>query len=398
MAIQYSWKPKSITPLHPNQIFILKWDNSPVTLSTPVEIESDGSIKVVFDVEGKYKILVKNEMGKEFQIVSANDPHEDGPLYTVLSSTGQEVRPKTPHSVAWLGGTSRPINMRIGDIWFSLAGSSSGDSIPPGIPSNLNFSSITDTGFTVTWTAPSDNIGVTAYEVYLDDVLKTTVAGTQAVISDLVADMAYSVAVRARDAAGNWGSPATGVATTGSAISGPIIHNVFGNTDYPRVLTKQTESPITVASNFYTVLSTPAGWRVRGARLFVPVGISLPSSGIFSFWAGATQATPTSPDLTQEPTREVVFDSLGTGWNNVYFAVPYDLTPGEMLWIGYRLGDGTQYLAAPSSGEDFVYSENTTKLVEAEKTARSHFLYDGGTTGHSDGHFGIDIIIDEGAV
>lgn len=82
----------------------------------------------------------------------------------------------------------------------------------PGVPS---FTAITMTSATVTWTAASDNIGVTGYQYEvnssgwqtLGNVLTTNLTG-------LAARTTYTVAVRARDAAGNWGAASSNSFTT----------------------------------------------------------------------------------------------------------------------------------------------------------------------------------------
>ena len=78
-----------------------------------------------------------------------------------------------------------------------------GDTHSPSVPSGLSASSITETGFTLSWTASSDNVAVSGYDIYLNSVLINSVTGTSANISGLSASTTYSVAMRARDAAGN---------------------------------------------------------------------------------------------------------------------------------------------------------------------------------------------------
>ncbi len=73
----------------------------------------------------------------------------------------------------------------------------------PSVPTTLTSTDITETGFTVSWTASIDNIGVTGYEVYLNNVLITTVTGLSYSFTGLTDGTAYSVTVKAIDDAGN---------------------------------------------------------------------------------------------------------------------------------------------------------------------------------------------------
>ncbi len=103
----------------------------------------------------------------------------------------------------------------VNQIWGSIA-----DTTAPSVPTGLIASSITQTGCSLSWTASTDNIGVTGYNIYQGTTLKTTVTGTSAAISGLTAGTTYSFSVKAKDAAGNLSASSTAVnVTTASATS-----------------------------------------------------------------------------------------------------------------------------------------------------------------------------------
>ncbi|MFK7049231.1 Chitinase A1 precursor [Flavobacterium columnare] len=109
-------------------------------------------------------------------------------------------------------------------IW----GGSIADTTAPSIPSNLISSGISTTSCTLSWTASTDNVGVTSYNIYLNGALKITVAGTSANITGLTASTTYSFTVKAKDAAGNTSdsSNALNVTTTaGTDIIAPTVPN-----------------------------------------------------------------------------------------------------------------------------------------------------------------------------
>ncbi|MDN3723221.1 GEVED domain-containing protein [Aequorivita sp. SDUM287046] len=84
-----------------------------------------------------------------------------------------------------------------------ILGGTGGDTQPPSSPTNLVASNITQTTATLSWTASTDNVGVTGYDVFQGNTNIGTVTGTSANITGLTAATAYSFKVRAHDAAGN---------------------------------------------------------------------------------------------------------------------------------------------------------------------------------------------------
>jgi chitodextrinase len=77
------------------------------------------------------------------------------------------------------------------------------DTQAPTPPTNLAASNITQTSLNLTWTASTDNVGITGYDVYRGSTLIQTVTGTSASVTGLTANTAYSFSVKAKDAAGN---------------------------------------------------------------------------------------------------------------------------------------------------------------------------------------------------
>ena len=86
---------------------------------------------------------------------------------------------------------------------------SSSDTQAPTIPANFAVTGYTDLSVSLSWTASTDNIGVTGYEVYVDGVLNQTVTSTSTTIFGLSSDTVYTLSVRAKDAVPNYSSFAT---------------------------------------------------------------------------------------------------------------------------------------------------------------------------------------------
>ena len=101
------------------------------------------------------------------------------------------------------------------------------DTQAPSTPTGLTKAAATATSISVSWTASTDNIGVTGYGKYRNGSLVATSTGTTYTFSGLSCGTGYTLAVDARDAAGNRSgktylsaaTAACGLDTTAPAIS-----------------------------------------------------------------------------------------------------------------------------------------------------------------------------------
>ncbi|MFK6999361.1 reprolysin-like metallopeptidase [Flavobacterium oreochromis] len=79
----------------------------------------------------------------------------------------------------------------------------SSDTTAPTAPTTLTASGTTQTTTNLSWTASTDNVGVTAYDVYQGSTLIGSTASTTYNVTGLTASTTYSFTVKAKDAAGN---------------------------------------------------------------------------------------------------------------------------------------------------------------------------------------------------
>lgn len=107
-------------------------------------------------------------------------------------------------------------------IWNPTA-----DAQAPTAPANLVSSAKTTTTISLSWTASTDNTAVTGYNVYMDNVLKTTVTGLTTTITGLTTAKAYSFNVKAKDAAGNISSSSNILSVTTAANSATATDLLF---------------------------------------------------------------------------------------------------------------------------------------------------------------------------
>ncbi|MCG7202384.1 carbohydrate binding domain-containing protein [Streptomyces arenae] len=105
------------------------------------------------------------------------------------------------------------------DISLDGPGGSS-DTQAPTAPANLTSTGKTSSSVSLSWSAATDNVGVTAYDVYSGSNQVASVSGTSATVSGLAASTAYTFTVKARDAAGNVSAASNAVSVTTNAGSG----------------------------------------------------------------------------------------------------------------------------------------------------------------------------------
>ena len=84
-----------------------------------------------------------------------------------------------------------------------VIGNSQADTTAPTAPTSLTASSVTQTTLTLNWSASTDNVAVTEYDVYQGATIIGSTANTTANITGLTAATTYTFSVKAKDAADN---------------------------------------------------------------------------------------------------------------------------------------------------------------------------------------------------
>jgi endonuclease I/chitodextrinase len=77
------------------------------------------------------------------------------------------------------------------------------DTEAPSIPINLVVTNEGSTSISLAWTASTDNVAVTSYDVYVDGIFEMTVTTNSATVINLTPETTYSFTVIAKDAATN---------------------------------------------------------------------------------------------------------------------------------------------------------------------------------------------------
>lgn len=96
-----------------------------------------------------------------------------------------------------------------------------GDVQAPSSPAQLAITATSATGFTLSWAASSDDVGVPGYDVFANGAKVATVTGTSAVLGNLACGTSYQLGVEAFDSSGNRSARASVTASTAACSSAP---------------------------------------------------------------------------------------------------------------------------------------------------------------------------------
>lgn len=121
----------------------------------------------------------------------------------------------------------------VNDVWGGSAPST--DTQAPTTPTNLTVSNTTSSSVSLSWTASTDNVGVSGYEVYLNGVFQFSVSGTTAVVNGLASSTTYNFYVIAKDNSGNVSGASNNVNATTLAGSGGTTPTTCGTETFETI-------------------------------------------------------------------------------------------------------------------------------------------------------------------
>lgn len=341
----------------------------------------------------------------------------DNVVRGVIVLTGDEPRPAGAVMVRWRDlrqvQTVAPANMTEADEW--ITGTPVADTTDPTIPTGLASSAITDSGFTLTWDASTDNVGVTGYDVRVNGGTATTIAASPRThaFTGLAADTLHTAEVRARDAAGNVSAYASlGVTTLEAAGETFSIYGAPAPTGAWVLGTGELPS-ITFGRGFYKFNSSDPtnglpNARIVGARAWLPTGATgLPTEVTFYLF-DQDIADLDAPAPVQTKVISLAGATAGTWVEGTFDAATSMVTDGQMWYIGARFtggGDAGKYTFAPDARtvNDAVVSASGKHIAWAERVTGNRFSWfkigagasaDAGDFNQS---YGVDILVDAGA-
>ena len=198
-----------------------------------------GTVTLSLYVNGKEKKSLTLETSRQ-KVGNWEQPEE------IAVSRGDMIRVVTKCN----GNPSKP-SVHVTPI-ITYVDKAAADTEAPTAPTEVTATDITTTTAKVTWTASTDNVGVTGYNVYVNDSEtpvngETLVTGIEYALESLTAGTEYKVTVKAVDAAGNVSEGAVHTFTTENAADteAPTAPENVAVTDVTTTTAKVTWSEAT---------------------------------------------------------------------------------------------------------------------------------------------------------
>jgi poly(3-hydroxybutyrate) depolymerase len=139
------------------------------------------------------------------------------------------------------------------------------DTVVPSVPTGVQISAASSASFVLSWTASTDNVGVTNYQVSLNGARVAPVSGLTDTLAGLACGTSYPVAVAAQDAAGN-------VSVAAAATGRTAACSVGGGSG-------SGSTGLGMASGLSAKTSINSGGQVRKYLTFRPSGLTCGAKG-----------------------------------------------------------------------------------------------------------------------
>lgn len=269
-------------------------------------------------------------------------------------------------------------------VGIGAAYSGSTDTVAPSAPTNLAAAGTTGTTTNLTWTASTDNVAVTGYDIYQGATLKGSSATTSYTVTGLTPLTAYTFSVKAKDAAGNVSASSSTVNVTttatsitycasqgnsaadekiGKVVFGTISNTSTGATGYENYTAVSTNASRGTA---YTITITPS-WTSTIYNEGYGVFIDYNQDGDFSdsgetVWTkAASKTTPVTGTITIPATA-----TLGT--TRMRVSLKYNAIPTSCEAFSY--GQVEDYTVNITASGAIVTEEIAAGLTETTETSR----------------------------
>ncbi|KQO97616.1 PQQ-dependent sugar dehydrogenase [Leifsonia sp. Leaf264] len=218
------------------------------------------------------------------------------------------------------------------------------DTTPPTAPTGLTRSALTCTAVTLSWTASTDAVGVTAYDLYHDGQLVKSVAGTVRSSSvKVVAGVPWGWYVNARDAAGNVSQASATVTVTPpqcstDTVAPSVPKSVAAVASGTSVNLTWAASTDNVAVTRYDVrrdgATTPVGSVGGGVLTFTDSGLAVNRAYSYTVTARDAQGNASAPSAAATTTT-------GAACGSAICGVTQATTDTDIPWGLVTLPDGS---------------------------------------------------------
>ncbi len=325
-----------------------------------------------------------NNVGSLTLQVSDNNGSSWTNLWTDSGNKGNQWNDISVSLNAYVGGS---VKFRLvgvtGNGWSSdiaiddiaVTGTTSGsDTEAPTVPSNVQASSITQTTATISWSAATDNVAVTGYDVYQGSSNIGTVTGTSANVTGLVADTNYTFSVRAKDAAGNESAAGSVTFTTLSDTPAPVNYCASSGNRTSFEWIDNVElggiANATGAGSGYSDFTAQVGTLARGSSNPMIISAGFSGTAYTEFWSVWIDFNQNG---TFESSEQVVNGSSSSA-NNLSSTVA---VPSSAILGQTRMRVSMKYNAAQTACENFADGEveDYTINITASTTSSSYTTF-----------------------
>ena len=234
------------------------------------------------------------------------------------------------------------------------------DTVPPSTPTSLHTTGSTGTSIAIAWTASTDNVGVTGYNVYRDGVKITTTAAATLAYNDTGLGMGtmHTYQVSAIDAAGNESTKSTSIQVTTPDTTPPTVPGTLtaAAPAYNQVTLSWGASTDTGGSGLAgyriyrngatTALASTTGTTytdstVAGSTAYTYQISAYDGAGNESGKTSAASITTPEPPDTTPPTAPGAFQSTNTGLTAI--SLSWTASTDNKAVTGYQLSrNGSQ--------------------------------------------------------
>ncbi len=132
---------------------------------------------------------------------------------TGITETISELTQGSTYSMT-VRAKDRSGNLSVASSELFVTTLASSDFVAPTIPIGLTVDRIGQINFSISWTASTDNVGVSVYDIYLDGALIMSTPNTFYTVTNLIATTDYSVVIKARDTVNNNSAPSSALLVT----------------------------------------------------------------------------------------------------------------------------------------------------------------------------------------
>jgi hypothetical protein len=226
---------------------------------------------------------------------------------------------------------------------------SGGDTSSPTVPTGVSATATSPTQINLSWTASTDNVGVTGYKVYRNGVLVGSPAGTGYSDTGLAASTGYSYTVSACDAAGNCSARSTTVSAITQAA--PITPSSLSFT-----------TPATLQSSGRVQLSATASYSNSTSKVVTPTWTSSNPAAATVSSTGVLSAGSVSVDTPLTLTASYTENGVTVGASQTVTISAAPATLAAILMSGSSsVQSGGQVLFKVTA----AYSDGSSRQVTA---------------------------------